>query len=158
MQESSWCWQYSDRYAITLFPHPHLHTPFPLLSPSLISLMVSVAVKHDVYFLRSNRLVNNDKWKLSINLSCLGYWCWSIWLCWRLLAQLEDDVYVKQVWCNEYCDVKLGWSRTDRMKDREGRSPVKASILFKHLCAGILFQNSNSQVCFRFFFFFFKLM
>ena len=29
---------------------PHLHTPFPPFSPSLISLMVSVDVKHHVYF------------------------------------------------------------------------------------------------------------
>ena len=37
---------YSDRYIITLFPH--LHTPFSPISPSLISLMVSVDVKHHV--------------------------------------------------------------------------------------------------------------
>ena len=46
MQESFWWWQCSDRYIISLFPH--LHTPFPI-SPSLISLMVSVDVKHHVY-------------------------------------------------------------------------------------------------------------
>ena len=46
MQESFWWWQCSDRYIISLFPH--LHTPFP---PSLISLMVSVDVKHRVYIL-----------------------------------------------------------------------------------------------------------
>ena len=38
---------FSDRYIISL-PSPHLHTPF---SPSLISLMVSVDVKHHVYLL-----------------------------------------------------------------------------------------------------------
>ena len=47
MQESFWWWQCSDRYIISL--SPHLHTPFPLSSPSLISLMVSVDVKHHVY-------------------------------------------------------------------------------------------------------------
>ena len=41
MQESFWWWQRNDRYIISLFPH--LHNPF---SPSLISLMVSVDVKH----------------------------------------------------------------------------------------------------------------
>ena len=47
MQESFWRWQSSDRYIISLFPL--LHTPFPpSLSPSLISLMVSVDVKHHV--------------------------------------------------------------------------------------------------------------
>ena len=46
MQESFWWRQCSDRYTISLFPH--LHTPFP---PSLISLMVSVDVKHHVYLL-----------------------------------------------------------------------------------------------------------
>ena len=30
---------------------PHLHTPFPTFSPSLINLMVSVGVKHHVYLL-----------------------------------------------------------------------------------------------------------
>ena len=43
MQESFWWWQCSARYIITLF----LHTPFP---PFLISLMVSVDIKHHVYF------------------------------------------------------------------------------------------------------------
>ena len=46
MQESFWWWQCSDRYILSLFPH--LHTPSPV-SPSLISLMVSVEVKHHVY-------------------------------------------------------------------------------------------------------------
>ena len=46
MQESFWWWQCSDRYIISVFPN--LHTPF---SPSLISLMVSVDVKHHVYLL-----------------------------------------------------------------------------------------------------------
>ena len=46
MQESFWWWQCSDRYILSLFTH--LHTPSPF-SPSLISLMVSVEVKHHVY-------------------------------------------------------------------------------------------------------------
>ena len=49
MQKSFWWWQCSDRYILSLFPH--LHTPFPPFSPSLISLMVSVDVKHQVYWL-----------------------------------------------------------------------------------------------------------
>ena len=44
MQVSFWWWQCSNRYIISL--SPHLHTPF---YPSLISLMVSVDVKHHVY-------------------------------------------------------------------------------------------------------------
>ena len=40
---------YSDRYIVSL--SSHLHAPFPLFSPSLISLMVSVDVKHHVYLL-----------------------------------------------------------------------------------------------------------
>ena len=32
-------------------PPPHLHTPFPPFSPSLISLEVSVDVKHHVHLL-----------------------------------------------------------------------------------------------------------
>ena len=57
MQESFWWWQCGDRYIISLFPH--LHTPFPPFSPSLISLMVSVDVKHQVYLLMSK---SSDKW------------------------------------------------------------------------------------------------
>ena len=49
MQESFWLWQCSDRYIISLFPH--LYTPFHPFSQSLISLMVSVDVKHHVYLL-----------------------------------------------------------------------------------------------------------
>ena len=39
----------SDRYMLSLFPP--LYTPVPPFSPSLISLMVSVDVKHHVYLL-----------------------------------------------------------------------------------------------------------
>ena len=51
MQTSFWWWQCSDRYIISLSPHlrtPSHSTPF---SPSLISLTVSVDVKHHVYLL-----------------------------------------------------------------------------------------------------------
>ena len=47
MQESFWWRQCSNRYIISLFPHLHIPPPFSL---SLISLMVSVDVKHHVYF------------------------------------------------------------------------------------------------------------
>ena len=47
MQEPFWWWQCSDRYIISLFPY--LHTLFPPFSPSLISPMVSVDVKHHFY-------------------------------------------------------------------------------------------------------------
>ena len=46
MHESFWWWGCSDRY-INSLPTPHNPPPF---SPSLISLMVSVDVKHDVYW------------------------------------------------------------------------------------------------------------
>ena len=49
MQESFWWWQCTDRYIISLFHHHN--TPLPPFSPSLISLMVSVDVKHHVYLL-----------------------------------------------------------------------------------------------------------
>ena len=42
------------QYIISLPLSPHLRTPFPPFSPSLISLMVSVDVKHHVYFLTYN--------------------------------------------------------------------------------------------------------
>ena len=66
MQESFWWWQCSDRYIISL--SPHLHTPYPPFSPSLISLMVSVDVKHHIYLLapalRSLHNVEVASWKL----------------------------------------------------------------------------------------------
>ena len=46
MQKSFWWWQCSDKYIISL--SLHLHSPF---SPSLISLMVSVDIKHHVLLL-----------------------------------------------------------------------------------------------------------
>ena len=49
MQESFWWWRCIDRYIISL--SPHLHTPFLPISPSLISLVVSVGGKHHVYLL-----------------------------------------------------------------------------------------------------------
>ena len=42
-------------YIISLFPH--LHTPFPTFSPSLISLMVSVDVKHHVHLPTCSHIV-----------------------------------------------------------------------------------------------------
>ena len=71
IQESFWWWQCSDRYIISLSPPP---CPFPPFFPSLISLMVSVDVKHHVYlhvlgfaaalrFLRSQLLCGKKKRK-----------------------------------------------------------------------------------------------
>ena len=59
MQKSFWWWQCSDRYIISL--SPHLHSPFPTFSPSLISLVVSVDFKHHVYLL--TRAKNNKQGK-----------------------------------------------------------------------------------------------
>ena len=47
MQKSFWWWQCRDRYIISL--SPHLHTPFPPFSPSLIRRTVTVDIKHHVY-------------------------------------------------------------------------------------------------------------
>ena len=50
MQESFWWWQCNDGYIISQ-PHP-IPTPTPTpFSPSLISLVVSVDVKHHGYLL-----------------------------------------------------------------------------------------------------------
>ena len=71
MQESFWWWQSSDKYITSLFPQLHTSSP---LSPSLISLMVSVDVKHHVYVLTVYTLWAGLAWKL-----------WSVdtvkWLC-----------------------------------------------------------------------------
>ena len=71
MQESFWWWQCSDRYIISLFPH--LHTPFPHFSPSLISLMVSVDVKHHVYLLTYARSKAGQQRGLGSNLLRLSF-------------------------------------------------------------------------------------
>ena len=52
MQESFWWWQCSDRYIVSLSPPPPIlptPPPPPPFSASLISLLVSVDVKHYVY-------------------------------------------------------------------------------------------------------------
>ena len=53
MQESFLWWQCSDRYIISLFPNLH-----NLFSPSLISLVVSVDVKHHVYLFIDSRILS----------------------------------------------------------------------------------------------------
>ena len=59
MQESFWWWQCSDSYIISL--SPHLHTPFHPFSPSLISLKVSVDVKHHDYLLTYRFWLNSAR-------------------------------------------------------------------------------------------------
>ena len=72
MQGSFWCWQCSDRYIISTFPYLHTPTPF---SPSLISLTVSVDVKHHVYW-------SCRWWQYSVRCNLphhlLGYWSPSV--------------------------------------------------------------------------------
>ena len=53
MQESFWWWQCRDRSLKKSPSFPSLHSPF---SPSLISLVVSVDVKHHVYFHKEEEL------------------------------------------------------------------------------------------------------
>ena len=65
MQKSFWWWQCSDRYIISV--SPHLHTPFPPFSPSLISHPVSVDLKHHVYLLMA---VKKKKKKLPTWVTC----------------------------------------------------------------------------------------
>ena len=73
MQESFWCWQCSDRYMISLFPH--LHTPHPPPSPSLISLVVSMDAKHNVYLLWSQYLRHRRPVQLGDAASVRGWDC-----------------------------------------------------------------------------------
>ena len=51
MQESFWWWQCSDRYIFPLIPSPYPSPSPSPFSPSLISLMVFVDIKHHVYSL-----------------------------------------------------------------------------------------------------------
>ena len=70
MQVSFWWWQCSDRYIIS---------PSPSFSPSLISLMVSVDVKHHVYLLMK---VPTDTERLWVS-----YVYWKItWTCGTLFS------------------------------------------------------------------------
>ena len=65
-QESFWWWQCSNRHIISLLLH--LHTPFPTpflpFSPSPISLVVSVDVKHHVYLLCHHFNAGGRYWPL----------------------------------------------------------------------------------------------
>ena len=60
MQGSFWWWQFSDRYIIS-------PPPFPPFSPSLISLVVSVDVKHHVYLLLERQLATEDDDDVELN-------------------------------------------------------------------------------------------
>ena len=57
----------SDRYIISL--SPHLHTSSSPFSPSLISLMVSVDVKHHVYLLTYHQSINQSSHWCSIDMA-----------------------------------------------------------------------------------------
>ena len=72
MQESFWWWHCSDRKIISLFPH--LHTPSHF-STSLISLIVSVDVKHHVYQ-RVSRKATNLLRSLPDNMCFFPAWQW----------------------------------------------------------------------------------
>ena len=79
MHESFWWWQCSDRYIISLFPH--LHTPFPPFSSSLISLVVSVDVKHQVYLLYWLSTTIKKIYKKYVELNTLHISDLQLWLC-----------------------------------------------------------------------------
>ena len=87
MQESFWWWQCSDRYLLSLFPH--LHTPFPPFSPSLISLVVSVDVKHHVYLLINNN--NNQPTTVLLGKGDAHFRIIPVW--WHTTARLLDVVW-----------------------------------------------------------------
>ena len=78
-QESFWWWQrYSDRYVISLFPHLHKAYRRFVRSPSLISLMVSVDVKHHVYLLCSH-----PDWTIKWSAGSTGARCECVSLAWK---------------------------------------------------------------------------
>ena len=74
MQESFWWWQCSDRYIISLSLPPPPYLP-SLFSPSLISLMVSVDVKHHVYLLTDLLCGHSAVYRQGH----LWLTCWEIW-------------------------------------------------------------------------------
>ena len=80
MQESFWWWQCSDRYIISLFPHLHTSP----LTPSLISLIVSVDVKYHVYLtptgVGNDDVSNNQLWCMVCVIPA-AYWRFSGWGC-----------------------------------------------------------------------------
>ena len=79
IQESFRWWQCNDRYIISL--SPHLRNPFPSFFPSLISLTVSVDVKHHVYLL----------WHKTP--SYYYYYYWMTTSCWPFsVTSLQVDV------------------------------------------------------------------
>ena len=83
MQESFWWWQCSYTYVYILPLHPPPY-PFPPFSPSLISLMVSVDVKHHVYLLTwsdGDLLTKRTCVNSFQRLSCVvGVWIFKLWV------------------------------------------------------------------------------
>ena len=113
MQESFWWWQCSDRYIISLFPQPPYPLPPPFF-PSLISLMVSVDVKHHVY-LRTYVLEDTMcllACQVRVIVSDSGLCCWVCVASLEALCRMymwEKKSY-KDVWMREweeYCND--GW-------------------------------------------------
>ena len=70
----------------------HLHTPFPPFSPSLISLMASVDVKHHVYLLPELWLTVWLELRLLFTL-LLELWL-AVWLDLRLLFTLLPELWL----------------------------------------------------------------
>ena len=75
IQESFWWSQCSDRYILSLFPHLHTPTPPPLFCPYLISLTVSVDVKHHVYLPDCNPAACPDSQTTSLCLTLVNTRC-----------------------------------------------------------------------------------
>ena len=74
MQESFWWWQCNDRYLnIYNFPLPPPRYPYPPFSLSLINFMVSVGVKHHVYFTIMTIIIKICMFVFIIGRSCHKY-------------------------------------------------------------------------------------
>ena len=74
MQESFWWWQCNDRYLnIYNFPLPPPPYPYPPFSLSLINFMVSVGVKHHVYFTIMTIIIKICMFVFIIGRSCHKY-------------------------------------------------------------------------------------
>ena len=114
MQESFWWWQRSDRYIISLPPPPPPY-PLPPFSPSLISLKVSVDVKHHVYLLTYLMEAAVEK-RWSVTVSDLQAWSYTkldcqMTLCARNTSFFRPSTTVFLAGPHAVC-IRLEW-RTD---------------------------------------------
>ena len=134
MQESFWWWQCSDRYIISL--SPHLHTPFPPFSLSLISHTVSADIKHHVYLLSLFRhlMTSNARYRDSVLAICVE----NEWLGLNLAWWSEESCVSQKVWFS-------GWKEKSCVSQKVWFSGWNEESCFTN---GVIFSMKWGKLCF----------